>query len=119
VYYFTSFLRYLDLNAITVILENAFSGLSNLVTLNVRQALRLKDTSHILGNYPKKSLKIPKRKSVAINRQRTYNTMTKRKKDTKTNNDPQNTKQKTKDRTTRISIKKTEMIQNYKQFLFH
>ena len=48
-------------------------------------------------------MKIPKGQSETVNR-RTDNTMTKRKKDKRTNNDIQNTTQKTNDRSTRIPI---------------
>jgi hypothetical protein len=45
----------------------------------------------------KKSLKMPKRrKTEAVNRRMTDDTMTKKKKDKRTKNDPQNTTQKTK-----------------------
>ena len=52
----------------------------------------------------KKSLKIQKGQYKFVNRRRTDNTMTERKKDIRTNNDLQNTTQKTKDRTTRSPL---------------
>jgi hypothetical protein len=52
-----------------------------------------------------KSLNIPKRYTEVINRRRTGNTMTKRKKDKRTNNNLQNTTQKTTDWSTRTPLK--------------
>jgi hypothetical protein len=49
------------------------------------------------SNQSKKSLKMPKGYSVAVNYRKTDNTMEKRKRAKKTNNSPQNTTQKTKD----------------------
>jgi hypothetical protein len=54
--------------------------------------------------YRKKSLKISKGQSESVNR-RTDNTMVKRNKDRRTNNDLQNITYKTKDRVTRTSLK--------------
>ena len=51
-----------------------------------------------------KSLNIPKRYTEVINRRRTGNTMTKRKKDKRTNNNIQNTTQKTTDWSTRTPL---------------
>ena len=64
----------------------------------------------------KKKMKIPKGHSKAISRRRTDNTMAKKKKNKKTNNDLQNRKHKdkTKDRVTR-----TRVLWNGKQFLLH
>ena len=52
-----------------------------------------------------KSLKIPKGISESINRRRTDNTMAKRKKDKRANNDLQNITHKTKDQVKRTPLK--------------
>ena len=57
---------------------------------------------HSWPSISKKSLKVPKGLSEAVNRRKTDNTMAKKKGTKKTNNDQQNTTQKTKNRATLI-----------------
>jgi hypothetical protein len=61
--------------------------------------------------YKKGSLKIPEGKSESVNR-RTDNTMTKRKKDKRINNDAQNITHKTKDQWDEMSFFKNSRVLN-------
>jgi hypothetical protein len=62
--------------------------------------------------YKKESLKIPKGKSESVSRRSTDNTMAKRKKYKRTNNDVQNITHKTKDQCDEMSFFKNSRVLN-------